>query len=75
MDVYVIEETRINGINYLLVADGPEDSDEVEAFILKDCSDESDADAVYETVDDEEELESVMKIFSELMDDVNLELE
>ena len=64
----VIEETKINGKNYLLVAE-EENSDEEEtiAYILKDVSGEQDAEAIYEVVEDDEELESLSKIFEELL--------
>ena len=52
---YVIEETRINGINYLLVSESADD-EEAEAYILKDTSDAASE-------------EAVGKVFSELMDD------
>ena len=32
---YVIEETRINGINYLLVSESDNEDEEAEAYILK----------------------------------------
>ena len=65
---YVIEETRINGINYLLVSES-DNEDEEEAYILKDTSDAASEEAVYEFVEEDSELESVGKVFSELMDD------
>ena len=63
VELYVIEETRVNGRNYLLVTDSDEDSEEGEAYILKDMSSPEDTDALYEMVEDEEELDSVSKIF------------
>jgi len=65
---HVIEETRINGTNYLLVLDDIED-EETEALILKDTSADGDAEAVYEIVDDEKELKAVADLFSELLED------
>lgn len=66
---YVIEETRINGINYLLVSESDNEDGEAEAYILKDTSDAASEEAVYEFVEEDSELESVGKVFSELMDD------
>lgn len=64
----VIEETKINGTNYLLVAeDESTDEDETVAYILKDVSGEQDAEAVYEMVEDDDELDSLSKIFAELL--------
>ena len=36
VEMYVVEETRINNVNYLLVTDDEGDSEEAEAYILKD---------------------------------------
>lgn len=73
IEFYVLEETKLNGRNYLLVTDAEEDEDDAECYILKDMSDEGDADALYEFVEDEGELEGLMKIFEELLDDVDIE--
>ncbi len=73
LELFIIEETRINGVNYLLVTDSEDDStDEAAAFILKDTSAEGDAEAVYVFVDDETEFDSVGKIFDELLEDIDL---
>ena len=69
----MVEETRLSGINYLLVTDAEDDEEEGSCYILKDMSKAEDADALYEFVEDEEELEDLMKIFGELLDDVNIE--
>lgn len=63
----VIEETRINGVNYLLAADGDE------AYIFKDVSSAENAEAEYEPVEEEEEIAYIARIFEELMDDIELE--
>ncbi len=73
LELFIIEETRINNTNYLLVTDSPDESDEeAAAYILKDTSSESSAEAVYEFVDDETEFDSVGKIFDELLEDIDL---
>ncbi|MDD3218892.1 MAG: DUF1292 domain-containing protein [Lachnospiraceae bacterium] len=66
VDFYVEDQTRVNGINYLLVTDSQED--EAVALILKDISDESQAEATYVIVEDDTELEAVAKIFEETME-------
>ena len=71
VDFYVLEETRINGTNYLLVTDSEEDDEEGECYILKDQSKAEDADALYEFVEDDEEMDYLYKIFAELMDDMD----
>ena len=75
VDFYVLEETRINGTNYLLVTDSEEDDEEGECYILKDQSKAEDADALYEFVEDDEEMDYLYKIFAELMDDMDVDLE
>ena len=40
VEMFVIEETRINNVNYILVTDDDGESEEAEAYILKDVSDE-----------------------------------
>lgn len=70
-DFYVLDETRISGRNYLLVADSMED--EANAMILKDVSDETDSEAIYEPVEDETELMAVAKVFEESLGDIEFE--
>ena len=66
VDFYIIEETRVNGINYLLVTESEDEEDEeAEAYILKDTSKAEDTEAVYEFVESEEELDAVSRIFAE----------
>ena len=47
VEMYVVEETRINNVNYLLVMEDEGDEEEAEAYILKDISKEEDEEAVY----------------------------
>ena len=70
----VLEETRTHGKDYLLVTDAPEDEDG-ECYILKDVSGEQEPDAVYEFVEDDRELDSVMGIFEALLSDADVEIE
>ncbi len=75
VDFYVLEETRINGMNYLLVTDAEEDEEEGQCYILKDRSRAEDAEAVYEFVEDDDEMDYLYKIFTELMEDMDVDLE
>ena len=70
VDFFVLEETRINGMNYLLVTDSEE-----EGYILKDVSKAEDSDAVYEFVENDDEMDYLFKIFTELMEDMEVELQ
>ncbi|MBB2182503.1 DUF1292 domain-containing protein [Lachnospiraceae bacterium MD1] len=65
----VLEQTRLGGIDYLLVSTEVED----EALILKDISQATDEEAIYNIVDDDKELELVAGIFNELLDDIELD--
>lgn len=66
-DFYIIEETKINNISYLLVA--RDEMPDSECYILKDTSKQDEEEAVYEFVDDDSELEAIGRVFSELLDD------
>lgn len=70
-EFYVVEETRLNGISYLLVADSADEDGE--CLILKDLSAAEDEDALYVPVEDDVELDAVMRVFEELLDDVDIE--
>lgn len=71
VEFYVVEETRIHGRDYLLVADSEEG--DAEAVILKDISEDGEEEAVFEMVEDEQELDSVAAIFEQLLDDIDIE--
>jgi uncharacterized protein YrzB (UPF0473 family) len=68
----VLEQTRLNGIDYLLVSTVEESEEEEEAFVLKDISEETQEEAIYRIVDSDRELEAVTTIFKELLDDIEL---
>lgn len=71
VEFYVLEQTVLGGISYILVTDS--EDDEAEALILKDLSKLGDDEALYEIVDDDDELEAVSKIFQEMLDDIEFE--
>ena len=70
----ILGETRLAGVDYLLVAMA-EENGEAEALILKDKSLDSDVEAIYEIVDQEDELELVAKIFKEVLGDIDFDME
>ena len=72
VEFFVLEQTRVSGKNYILVTDSEED--EAECLILKDTSAAEDAESLYEIVEDEAELLGVMKVFEELLEDVDIEM-
>jgi hypothetical protein len=67
----VLEETKINGISYILVTDSFEGEDG-ECYIMKDISNGDSEDANYIFVEDENELDSVFGIFEKMMDDIDI---
>ena len=74
VEFYVLEQTRLGGCDYILVTDSMDsEEEEGEALILKDISAPEDKDAIYEIVDDERELDAVAEIFSDMLDDIDLE--
>ena len=74
IEFYVLEQTRINGINYLLIADSDDEDSEANAMILKERETAQD-DIVYDVVENDEELEAVSKVFETMMDDIDIEMD
>ena len=74
-EFFVLEQTRLQGVNYLLVTESAEETEYADAYILKDLSADEDTEAIYEFVDDDEELRTVSEIFEKLMDGVGFEIE
>ena len=72
VEMYVVEETRINNVNYILVTEEEDEEEEI-AHILKDVSDENDEEEIYEMVEDDSELDYIGRIFSELLEDIDIE--
>ncbi|MGL5259614.1 MAG: DUF1292 domain-containing protein [Lachnospiraceae bacterium] len=68
VDFFVLEQTKIAGINYILVTDVEEGDGE--ALILKDLSQEEEMESIYAIVSDERELDVVAEIFEDLLEDV-----
>lgn len=69
IDLYPVAETKLNGINYVLVADS--ESDDGNAFILKEVE-TNDNEIAYELVDEETELNAIGDVFNELLEDVDI---
>ncbi|MBO5450500.1 MAG: DUF1292 domain-containing protein [Lachnospiraceae bacterium] len=70
VEFYVLEQTRLGGINYLLVTDKEEG--DAEALILKDLSSDEAVEGIYEIVSDDQELNAVAAIFEDILEDVDL---
>ena len=70
VEFYVLEQTMIAGKTYILVTDTEEEDGE--ALILRDMSAADEADAVYEIVTEDEELNAVAAVFENMLEDVEL---
>ena len=70
VEFYVLEQTRIGGSDYILVTDSEEEDGE--AMILKDTSADGEEEAVYSIVTDDDELNAVAGVFSDMLEDVDL---
>lgn len=71
VDFYVLEQTTIAGVNYILVTDAEED-EEGEAYILKDISDSDAEERIYSMVEDDNEFDAVSAVFENMLDDIDL---
>ncbi len=82
VDMYVLEETTLQGIQYIIVTEELEDeSEDAVVMIMREekrekeaSKDDKDEFAVYEIVENEDELQAVAGVFAELMEDVDFEL-
>lgn len=68
VEFFVLEQTRIGGVNYILVTDFEEGDGE--ALILKDMSKDGEEESVFSIVSDDEELSAVAGVFENMLEDV-----
>lgn len=68
VEFYVLEETKLGGITYILVTE--EEQGDGDAWILRDISSPEEEEAVYEMVEDDVELDAVGAVFESMMEDV-----
>ena len=71
VEFFVLEQTKVNGISYILVTDSEEG--DAECWIMRDVSTEDSVESIYDFVEDEEELYAVSKVFEELLEDSDME--
>ena len=70
-DFFVLEQTKLNGVSYILVTDSEED--DAECLILKGISKDTSSDSIYEIVEDDVELTAISKVFEEQLEDIEIE--
>lgn len=71
LELYLLEQTCINGTTYLLAAE--EEEEDSVAYILKEVQTENE-DVIYAMVEDDVELNAISKVFAEILDDVDIEM-
>lgn len=69
IELIIIEIAKFEGRDYILASESDN------AYILKDVSEDKDSDSIYEFVDDEKELDMLADVFSELISDMDIDLE
>jgi len=73
IELYVLEETKFNGIAYILATDVEEDEDG-ECYVLKDVALADESEAKYEFVTDDAEMDCMFNIFTQLLDDADTDI-
>ncbi len=71
VEFYVLEQTRIGGVDYILVTDVEEGDGE--ALIMKDISGDGEEEGVFTIVSDDEELAAVAGMFENMLEDGEFE--
>lgn len=71
VEFFVLEQTKINGISYILVTDS--ERGDAQCLILKDTAPQDSDDSIYEIVEGDDELSAVSKVFEELLEDVDID--
>lgn len=76
VEFFILEQTTLNGRNYLLVTDDPEPAgdEDTTVYIMKEIAGSEDGMVSYEFVEEEEELYSVGEVFEQLMEDMDIEV-
>ena len=75
VEFFILEQTTLNAVNYLLVTQDPAGEEDTIVYIMKETADLEDGLVSYEFVEEDEELYSVGKVFEQLMEDTDIEVE
>ena len=73
LEVEILEETVVNGVNYILVTDAPEGEDGT-CYVMKDISAPEDEEADYVFAEGDE-AESVMDVFAKMLEGEDITIE
>lgn len=71
IDFFVLEQTKLNGVSYILVTDCEEG--DADCWIMKDISANDASESIYDMVEDDNELNAISKVFEELLEDIDIE--
>ena len=71
IEFFVLEQTKLAGESYILVTD--QEEGDAECMILKELPGDKKGESVYETVTDDGVLQAVMALFSQLLEDVEIQ--
>lgn len=67
VEMFVLEEAKLNGTAYLLVTEDEDDEESV-GYIMKQVAKDGSKELTYEIVEDEKEMRAVSGLFEELLD-------
>ena len=73
LELEILEETVVNGVNYILVTDAPEGEDGT-CYVMKDVSAPEDEEADYVFAEGDE-AESVMDVFAKMLEGNDITIE
>ena len=73
LELEILEETVVNGVNYILVTDAPEGEDDT-CYVMKDISAPEDEEADYVFAEGDE-AESVMDVFAKMLEGEDITIE
>ena len=73
LELEILEETMVNGVNYILVTDAPEGEDGT-CYVMKDISAPEDEEADYVFAEGDE-AESVMDVFAKMLEGEDITIE
>lgn len=71
IEFFVLEKTTLGGVDYMLVTES--ETENADAYVLKDVSKVGDNEGVYEIVDDDNELQAVGQVFQALLEDIDIQ--
>lgn len=71
IEFFVLEKTTLGGVDYMLVTES--ETEDADAYVLKDVSKAGDNEGVYEIVDDDNELQAVGQVFQALLEDIDIQ--